>query len=119
MLTGAVTLGIVPARKDSDIDMETRINIPDVLERFVSYYETTEHGEWGSLHIALADGNVTDDNIRSCIERADEWGDAEGKALGEILLKMSKTQRSKLPWAVFDAIKRVRGTILPVTSPAH
>ncbi len=69
--------------------------IPEVLDRFVAYLNA--HGAWGSLHVVLDDGNVHDDHVRGCIEWATEQGDEEGRQLGEILLKMSVTQRKKLP----------------------
>lgn len=68
--------------------------IPEVLPRFEAYYAM--HPSWGSLHIVLEDGNVEDGHVISCIKWAEERGDIEGKALAEILLTMSKTQRGKL-----------------------
>lgn len=50
----------------------------------------------GSLHIVLDDGNVDDDSVRHCIEWARERADLAGVELGEMLLRMSRTQRKKL-----------------------
>lgn len=75
-----------------------KLSIPDVAEQFARYYET--HPAWGSLHIVLDDGNVSDDNVRFCIESAEQDGDTEGAELGRLLMGMSKTQRLKLPSAV-------------------
>lgn len=74
--------------------------IPDVVSDFTDYREKPGNGAWGSLHIVLDDGNVTDDDVRFCIDWAEHNGDSDGKRLGEVLLRMSKTQRKKLPWAV-------------------
>lgn len=68
--------------------------IPEVLERFLAYHN--QYCAWGSLHVVLADNNVGDDSVRNCIAWAIANGDAEGEQLGLILLKMSKTQRSKI-----------------------
>lgn len=78
--------------------MPDKIKIPDVIERFVSYY--TKNPVWGSLHIVLDDGNVEDQFLHFCIAHAEEKNDQEGAELGKILLQMSKTQRSKLPYSV-------------------
>jgi hypothetical protein len=51
---------------------------------------------WGSLHVVLDDGNLGDSSIRACIECATERNDPVAIELGEILLRMSKTQRGKL-----------------------
>ena len=72
----------------------TRPTIPSVLPLFISYRR--RHGAWGSLHIVLDDGNVRDSDVGWCIEHARERGDAEGEALGRVLLAMSRTQRRKL-----------------------
>jgi len=77
-----------------------------LIDRFVAYHEAPLNGAWGSLHIVLDDGNVDDSSVRHCKDWAVERGDAEGAALADILLTMSKTQRHKLPnkvWAVIKA----------------
>jgi hypothetical protein len=66
-----------------------------VFERFYAYYR--KNPTWGSLHIVLDDGNIYDDHVQFCIDYARERGDVEGAELGEILLRMSRTQRRKLP----------------------
>jgi len=76
--------------------------IPEVLDDFRAYYE--RNPAWGALHIVLDDVNVADHFVESCIEWAERDGDAEGARLGRILLRMSKTQRRKLPWAVSRAM---------------
>ncbi len=73
-----------------------RPTIPDVLPRFRAYLALRGNEAWGSLHIVLEDGNVSDDSVRACIAYAAERGDAEGEALGKVLLMMSKTQRLKM-----------------------
>ena len=68
--------------------------IPEVRDRFVAYYR--KHPTWGVLHIILEDFNVSDSDVRWCIEHAKEIGDRDGAELGSILLQMSKTQRMKM-----------------------
>jgi len=68
--------------------------IPDVLDDFAAYYRA--HPAWGSLHIVLDDGNVSDGNVAYCIEWAEECGDVEGARLGRVLLTMSRTQRRRI-----------------------
>jgi hypothetical protein len=74
--------------------MPDRVTIPEVIDRFRRYHALNPL--WGSLHIVLEDTNVDDHHIDFCVDYAVENGDAEGKALAEILLTMSKTQRRKL-----------------------
>lgn len=68
---------------------------PEILQRFHAYNEKTG-GEWGSLHIVLSGGNVEDHFVKGCITFAEERHDTEGKALAEILLQMSKSQRGRV-----------------------
>lgn len=79
--------------------------IPEVRARFQRYHK--DNPSWGSLHIVLDDGNVSDGNVEYAIRWAQEEGDTEGEALGRILLTMSPTQRSKMgiifPWPVPEA----------------
>lgn len=72
-------------------------SLPTVCERFTAYYQRPGNGGWGSLHIILADGNVSDAHVEFCISHAAENGDTEGEALARVLLTMSRTQRRKLP----------------------
>ncbi len=78
--------------------MSERITIPDVAERFSAYLAKPENVLWGSLHVVLEDGNVADHFVSWCRDYAIEQGDIEGAALAEILLKMTTTQRRKLPY---------------------
>lgn len=81
-----------------------KLSIPDVVDLFAKYYET--HPSWGSLHVVLDDGNVKDDSVLFCIEEAVKDKDYLGIELARILLDMSKTQRSKLPYAVIDHLTK-------------
>jgi hypothetical protein len=69
---------------------------PELIERIRCYYRMPGHAVGGSLHVVLDDGNVHDDHVAWCIEYARHEADTEGAAIGEILLRMSKTQRTKL-----------------------
>lgn len=75
-------------------ERKERLSIPDVLPRFVEYY--LRNPVWGSLHLVLSNGNERDKDVEACIEFAREKGDVEGEALGELLLRLSKTQRIRL-----------------------
>lgn len=68
--------------------------IPEHVERFAAYY--AKEPVWGSLHVVLDEPNYSDADVAFCIEVARSRGDAEGEALAEILMRMSKTQRSKI-----------------------
>jgi hypothetical protein len=77
-----------------------RPTIPEVVARFAAYRDRPGNGAWGGLHNVLDDGNVDDANVEHCREWCLYGGDAEGEALCELLSRMSKTQRRKLPSAV-------------------
>jgi hypothetical protein len=89
-----------------------KVTIPEVLDRFVAYYRGPRGGAWGSLHIVLDDHNIEDHSVQFCIDNAGD--DEEGAALGEILLKMSKTQRGKIPDLVRAIVYPPRPNVGPV-----
>jgi hypothetical protein len=74
---------------------------PDLVSRFAAY--KAKHPAWGSLHIVLDDGNYLDDHVRFCIGWAKAEGDREGAALAEVLLALTKSQRSRLDRKVEEA----------------
>lgn len=74
--------------------MNGKPTIPEVLPLIQTYCQ--KNGNSGHFHIVLDDVNVGDDHVRFCIEQANAAGDQDGVAIGELLLRMSKTQRSKL-----------------------
>lgn len=67
---------------------------PELVARFAAYYQV--HPTWGSLHIALDDGNVRDTHIDFCAEWAERTGDDEGLELARLLRTMSRTQRARV-----------------------
>lgn len=69
-----------------------RPTIPEVVARFAAYYR--QNPAWGSLHVVMDDGNWN--SVEWCRDYAQREGDAEGAALAEILLQMTKTQMRKL-----------------------
>lgn len=75
--------------------MDAKPTIPEVLPLVRAYYAKGNYAG-GALHIVLEDGNVKDSDVRFCISWARQENDADGLALAELLLKMSKTQRIKL-----------------------
>src|SRR5262245_5243698 len=76
---------------------QVKPTIPEVIERFSAYHEKPRNGAWGGLHVVLEDHNVHDDNVRFCLEMAEKEGDTETAELAALLLRMSKTQRLKIP----------------------
>ena len=70
--------------------------VTEVKPKMRKYAALPGNSVGGSLHIVLDDGNVDDGSVRHCIEWARERDDVAGVELGEILLRMSRTQRKKL-----------------------
>lgn len=50
----------------------------------------------GVYHIVLDDGNIENHHVEWCLEEAEKQNDTLAIKLGELLMKMSRTQRSKL-----------------------
>lgn len=70
--------------------------VPEVLP-LMREFQTKKGNEVGGVfHIVLDDGNVENSHVEWCLERAKEEGDELAIRLGELLMKMSKTQRLKL-----------------------
>ena len=76
------------------------MTIPEILPLIQAYYQKPGNCNGGSLHIVLEDCNLKDSDVQFCIDYAKEKGDADGMALAEKLLLMSKTQRKKLHYLV-------------------
>ncbi len=73
-----------------------------LVTRFADYYE--DNPAWGVLHTVLDDGNVDDESVRFCIDYAPpihqtmiESELERGRELARLLLRMTKTQRGRLP----------------------
>lgn len=77
-----------------------KLTIPEIVEQFARYYQQPQNGAWGSLHVVLDDHNVDDESVEHCQEWATKRGDTEGAELAGLLLRMSQTQRAKLPHIV-------------------
>lgn len=73
--------------------------VPEVRPLIERYGSMPGNGVGGSLHIVLDDDNLSDDNVDSCRQHAAQKGDYEGEGLAILLLRMSRTQRSKLSGA--------------------
>lgn len=82
---------------------KAEITIPEVVERFALYHQ--RNAAWGSLHIVLDDNNIDDSSVEFCAGYAQDDKDTEGEELAEILLKMSKSQRLRLPGKVDEFMK--------------
>ena len=81
---------------DKILEDAKKPNIPTVQPLVDTYYRLLGNGCGGSLHIVLEDNNVQDSSVQFCIEWAKKDDDIYGVLLGEVLLRMSKTQRLKL-----------------------
>lgn len=73
-----------------------RPTVPEVLPLVEAYYRKPGNAVGGVLHIVLDDGNVKDDHVRFCLDEALLDGDEDGAHLARLLLRMTKTQRSKI-----------------------
>lgn len=70
--------------------------IPEVIDDFRAYHGKPENGSWGSLHIVMADENVSEGDVRFCLEQAERAGDDDGVRLARVLLSLSRSQRMRL-----------------------
>jgi len=66
----------------------------ELIEVFAAYYR--ENPVWGSLHVVLDDRNLARSHVQHCIAWAEQCGDRDGKALGIILLGMTRSQRARI-----------------------
>lgn len=80
----------VPDEIPADMDPKIVAHMDDLH----AYYD--ENMTWGSLHIVLDDGNVSDDDVQFCIKHADKRGDATGGAIARMLGGVSPDQRLAL-----------------------
>lgn len=87
---------MLPTARPEEVPMTTKPTITEVLPLVRAYYAKPGNEAGGSLHVVLDDGNVSDDDVRFCLQQTREHGDADGVALAEKLLLMSRTQRRKL-----------------------
>ena len=83
--------------------------VPEVLPLVAAYRDMPGNGVGGNFHIVLDECNVTDEDVAYCLTRARENGDNAGIHLGELLMRMSKTQRSKLSNMFYSAQRHGRG----------
>ena len=62
---------------------------------FTAFFECYEslNLEYGSLHIVLSDGNISDSSIESCYEYAVEQGDIVGAYLASQLIRVPYEER--------------------------
>ena len=70
--------------------------LPEVIPQIDAYYRKPGNGAGGCLHIFLDDGNIRDQDIQFCLELAKSKKDTDAVIISEILMRMSKTQRSRL-----------------------
>lgn len=70
--------------------------VPEVRPLVEALYNTPEGGAGCCLHTVLDDDNVADSHVQFCLDYAIERGHTKCIELARLLLRMSKTQRSKL-----------------------
>ena len=75
-------------------DEMSKPTVPEVLPLVNEIYKDNSAG--CCLHVVLDDYNLSNYFVQSCIEDAKKIGHQKCAFLGEILLKMSTTQRRKL-----------------------
>ena len=71
----------------------------DILDTQFQHLLSTYHAKelaWGSLHIALEDGNLEDSHIDFCINYAIETNDKDGLMLASVLRRLSLEDREIL-----------------------
>lgn len=66
------------------------------LEMARKYYAKEGNICGGNLHIVLDDGNIEDDCVRFCRERAESAGDSDGVNLANKLLTITEDMRHDL-----------------------
>ena len=86
----------IAERADVLIKMGRKPTVPEVLPLINEYYEKDGNCAGGTLHVVLDDGNIETIFVKHAVEYARENNDEDGEKLGELLLKMSYTQRYKL-----------------------
>lgn len=92
---------------------------PELVDRFAAYYHHTG-GEWGSLHIVLADGNIQRDHVQFCMDWAVTHADPEGADLARVLLAMSKSQRGRVGrFAEMPSFTTLDTWVMPDGRTAH
>lgn len=76
--------------------MTPKPTLPEVLPLIRAVYGREGGGGGCCLHILTEDGNVENSHVHFCLERAREQNHADCIAAAEMLLKMTKTQRTKV-----------------------
>lgn len=81
-----------------------RLTLPEIpWHLFETYYR--KNPTWGTLHIVLEDSNLETDHVVWCHEQALKR-DPEAVPLCDVVLQLSKTQRSKISHHVFRKVDR-------------
>lgn len=82
--------------------------VPEVLPLVRSLYRGLDlctrdsGGVGGHLHIVLDDGNITDSDVRFCLDEARHDKCATCVKIAELLMQMSRTQRAKISEMAYD-----------------
>lgn len=70
--------------------------IPQVVPLIRAYYAKPGNSMGGAFHIIFEDDNTEQHWAEICLERAREQGDPDGIEIGELLVRMSRSQRHRL-----------------------
>lgn len=70
--------------------------VPMLRELITDYKYRCGNGVGGNLHIVLEDRNVRDQDLKHVRDVCIHNNDQDGLKIAELMLQMSKTQRSKL-----------------------
>lgn len=73
-----------------------KLTVPDVLPVAKEYVALPQNSVGGSLHIVLEDDNIDNHSVDFCIQWAKDHGDEAGVRLGEMIRRLTITQRKKL-----------------------
>lgn len=73
-----------------------KLTITDVAPLVHAYRELPGNEAGGNFHLVIDNMNVDDSHVQFCLDQARSTGDAAGVELGEVLLRLSRTQRLKV-----------------------
>jgi len=82
-----------------------RTDYHDILPIAFAYLDKPGNSIGGAFYSLMNGGHVRDGEIQHMLDQARSAGDVDGVALGEELLKLSRTQRAKVVramWRHFD-----------------
>lgn len=82
---------------------QDKLTVPEIMPLVRAFQSKIGNGTGGNLHIVLDDGNVDDDDVIFCLEKAKASSDQDGVDLATKLLTMSKDQRLEVSDQFYDS----------------